>query len=192
MELTKLQESKSILITLQAATTECLNINKKEEVDKKRVIHAFADSQLILLTNSFMDEWENLGKLVSDQRVLKIRKIASPFTKRINKWSDLNLVRNTLVAHGFRKKGRNILTGGYETELNIPNSFPDRKLLCGCIFCITEILITEFAAEYNELISYLKTIEKPRIRKGIETEAEAKRELDDLMASSELVRRKAA
>lgn len=178
----------SILITLQAATTECLNVIKKEKADKKSVIHAFADSQLILLANSFMDEWDNLGKLAGEPRILKVRKVASPFTRRINKWSDLGLLRNTLVAHGFRKKGGNILVSGYDAELNIPNSFPDRILLCGCIFCSTQILIAEFKTEYNELIGYLKTIDKPKIRKGIETEAEAKKELDELIALSESVR----
>ena len=188
MELTKLQDSISILITLQAATSKCLDVIKKEKADKQSVIYAFVDSQLILLANSFIDEWDNLGKLVGVQRVLKVRKVASPFTKRINKWSDLGLLRNTLVAHGFRKKGENILVGGYEAELNIPNSFPDRILLCGCIFCATQILIAEFTTEYNEVIAHLKTIEKPRIRKGIETEAEAKKELDELIALSESVR----
>jgi hypothetical protein len=188
VELTKLQDSISILITLQAASTECLNVIKKEKANKQSIIHAFADSQLILLANSFMDEWDNLGKLVGDQRVLKVLKVASPFTKRINKWSDLGLLRNTLVAHGFRKKGENILVGGYEAELNIPNSFPDRMLLCGCIFCATQILIAEFTTEYNQLIAHLKTVEKPRIRKGIATEAEAKKELDELIGLSVSVR----
>lgn len=188
MKLTKLQDSISILITLQAATTECLKVIKTEKANKESIIHAFADSQLILLANSFMDEWENLGALQSDERILKIRKIASPFTKRIKKWSDLGLIRNTLVAHGFRNKGENILVGGYKAELNVPNGFPDRILLCSCIYCTKEVLIAEFATEYNELITQLKTVEKPRIKTGIGTEADAKKELDELITISESIR----
>ncbi len=169
---------------------ECLVVIRKEKHDKTSVIHAFADSQLILLVNSFMEEWEDLGsQCKNDDRIVKVRKVAAPFTRRIKQWSDLRNFRNTLIAHNFRNtEGKNVLVNGYSGELNIPNGFPDRVLMCGCAYCIKEILINEFSFEYNELIAYLKSIQQPTIKEGIKTEEDAKKELDRLITLSEDIR----
>ena len=140
MEISKIQDSISILITLQSAVGQCLPIIEKERHDRNSVIHAIVSSQLMLYANSFLDEWEHFGNQCKDEsRVIKVRKIASPHVKRIKQWDDLNSIRNTFIAHNFRDKNRNnALIKRYDNELNIPNGFGDYTLLCGCIHSIKD------------------------------------------------------
>lgn len=103
MEVSKVQDSISILITLQAAIDECLEVIKKERHDKSSKVHALISSQLLIYVNSFLEEWENFGtECKDDSRVIKVRKIASPLLRRIKQW-DLNGIRNTFLAHKFRE-----------------------------------------------------------------------------------------
>lgn len=164
---------------------ECLAIIKTERHDKKSVVHALVSNQLLIYANSFLEEWENLGSVCrEDARVTKVRKIASPFTRRIRCW-DLIGIRNSFLAHNFRDKGKiNVLTKSHDGELNTPSSYGDDVLLCGCIFCIKEILVTEFKSEYNELIAHLKTIKPPKVKKGIESDKLAVEELEQLIEQS--------
>ena len=188
MEISKLQDSISILITLQSMVDECLAIIKTERRDKKSVVHALVSSQLLIYVNSFLEEWENLGSVCKgDNRVMKVRKIASPFTRRLRSW-DLIGIRNAFLAHNFRDKGVNVLTKSHDSELNTPSTYGDNVLLCGCIFCIKEILVTEFKSEYNELIAHLKTVKAPEVKKGIENDKLAMKELNQLIEQSDSLR----
>ena len=190
MEVSKIQDSISILITLQSAIGQCLPIIEKERNDRTSVIFAITSSQLMLYVNSFLDEWEHFGNQCKDEaRVIKVRKIASPFVRRIRQWDDLNSIRNTFIAHNFRDRNKNnALLKRYENELKIPNGFSDYTLMCGCIYLIKEIVITEFSKEYNELIVHLRTIKKPEVSKGIKSDTLAADELNKLASESDLIR----
>ncbi len=189
MKMNQIQDSVSILLALQMIIDECLDIIGKERHDKNSKVHALINGQLVIYANSFIEEWENLGNQCKDDvRVLKIRKIASPFTRKIRQWTDLNAFRNNFLAHSFRdSQGNNMLVKKHE-ELNIPTGYGDFILLGGCIFCIKQIVLKEFAVEYNEMLPYLKTIEPPIARKSMEDEDKAKIELDKLIDQCELIR----
>lgn len=60
-------------------------------------------------------------------------------------------------------------------------------LLGGCIFCMKQIVIKEFAYEYNLLIEHLKTIKPPAIQRVVESEKKAIEELNNLIKESDLV-----
>lgn len=78
--ISKVQDSISILITLQSSIDECLAIIKKEKHDKNSKVFALVSSQLLIYANSFLEEWEWLGKQgKDDRRVIKLRKIVKPF-----------------------------------------------------------------------------------------------------------------
>jgi len=189
MKISKIQDSISILITLQSAIDECQKIILGENHNKNSVVHALASGQLLIYTNSFLDEWKNLGTQCKvDNQVIKVRKLASPFINRINNW-DLHDVRNIFLAHNFRdREKKNALIKHYDNELNIPSSLGDYVLLSGCVFCIKQILITEFSMEYNDLIVYLKTIKTPKIKEGINSDQLAMKELNQLINQSDLLK----
>jgi hypothetical protein len=190
MIISKIQNSISILLALQMAVDECLDITGKERHDKNSKIYALVNSQLLIYANSFMEEWENLDiQCKDDIRVMKVRKIASPLMRKIRQWNDLNAFRNNFLAHCFRdSKGNNVLLKKYDKELNIPTGFGDFILLGGCIFCTKEILLHEFAVEYNEMLPYLKTIKPPGTKKIMLDEDQAKDELDKLVEETASIR----
>lgn len=181
----------SILIILQAAVDECFDVVEGERHDKTSKVHAIASSQFLIYANSFLEEWANLGVQCKENvRVIKIRKLASPFVRRVEKWN-LTGFRNVFLAHNLRdKRKRNALIMSHDKEFNFPHGYGDFVLLRGCLAYIKDILVKEFVIEYNELIAYLKTIKVPSIRKGIGSSKEANLELDNLIAQSEMIRRR--
>lgn len=186
INLTDLQDSILIVATIQLVVQECLDVMAKEKGDSNSKVHAIANAQLLLSVKSFMDEWARIGnKAGKDDRISKVLRITSPFIKRIRKWSDLNTTRNSFIAHGFRDRdGRNVLTKQYPSEINIPNQFSDYILLCGCIFCAKQILITEFSIEYNQIVDMLSQVRPPKLRPGIERDEEAMEILNKLIEQS--------
>lgn len=190
MKISKIQDSISILLALQMFADECLDIIKKERHDKNSKVHALINAQLLIYANSFIEEWDNLGaQCKDDNRVMKVLKVANPLIRRLRKWNDLNAFRNNFLAHCLRDgKGNNVLIKKYDEALNIPTGFGDFILLGGCIFCAKEILIREFAEEYNEMLPYLKTIKPPAIKKSVLDEHQAKDELNRLIDESDSIR----
>lgn len=190
MIISQIQDSISILISLQMFIDECLDIVGKERHDKNSKIHALACAQLTIYVASFIEEWENLGsKCRDDSRVIFVRKISSPFIKKVRQWSDLISFRNNYLAHCFRdRNGNNVLFQRTKEELDIPRGYGDFILLGGCIFCAKEILLREFAVEYNEMLPYLKSLRPPMTNNKVADEHQAKFELDKLCDESERIK----
>lgn len=189
MKISKVQDSISILLTVQMAVDDCLDINAKDH-DENSKVRPFINGLLVIYANSFIEEWDNLGKQCKDdKRVIKVRKITSPVIRRIKQWTDLKNFRNTFLAHGYRDiKKNNVLIKTYDKELNIPNSFGDFFVLRGCILYAKEILVREFAVEYNELLPHLKALKPPMVTKNsILDDQEAIKELTQLINQCKLI-----
>ena len=184
MRISKVQDSISILLALQLVIEDCFAIITIEQHDDNNKVRQFINGTLLIYANSFVDEWDNLGKQCkTDNRVVKVRKIANPLIRRIKQWKDLNTFRSTFLAHNFRdSKGNNALIKAHDKELNIPNSFGDFFVLRGCILYAKDILIREFAVEYNEVLPYLKAIKPPAvIKESIVDERQAVNEMTQLI-----------
>lgn len=191
IHVTPLQDSMSILLTLQGAIQECYEIIKREKNDKKSIVHAIADSQMMLFTHSFLDEWERLGSTCKDEKTKQFRKRVLPFINKIKSWTDLGLMRNTMVAHNLRdqKNGhQNILLYGYGRELNTISGFYDRLLLNSCVDEIVKRLVGAYRAEYNDLIQQLKLVKKPTVKPGIKSHADVSKILSELIRESSEIR----
>ena len=159
--LTPVQESILILCTLQALLDEYRKILIKEKKNHDPIIFSMLQSQVILTSCSYMDEWELLGKLVPQEpKILKLRKLVSPAVERIYKWKDMKQFRNSIIAHNHRNKKANnspaILR--MKRNLNCPNSYYDFKLLFGCIYLTKNVLLRIFSEEYNQILPNLKNI----------------------------------
>jgi hypothetical protein len=191
LKVSKIQDSISILIVLAQSIDLYFKIMKKERRNRKSIVYAALSTNVLLQSCSFMDEWEHLGSTCKDERrLIELRKNLKPLTNRINQWSDLRRIRNTFIAHNLRDKkhdNENVLLKTYSTQLNIPDSFGDYLLLCGCIQFMFKLLLKEFKAEYEDLYrSHLSTIKHPPIKKGIESETEGLHELQSLLGQVEV------
>jgi hypothetical protein len=191
IKVTPLQDSMSILLTLQGAIQECYEIIKREKRDKESIVHAIADSQMMLFTHSFLEEWERLGSTCKDDKTRQFRKRVLPFINKIKSWTDLGLMRNTMIAHNLRDQKnhhQNILLYGYGRELNTTSSFYDRLLLNSCVDEVVKRLVGTYQVEYKDLTRQLKLVIKPKIKPGIKSHADASKILSELIRESSEIR----
>ena len=156
-----LQDSILILCSLEALLEEYQKCLLKENPDS--VLFSVLASQIVLTACSYIDEWEFLGRLSSENpRVLQLREIVKPAMNRINQWTDLKLVRNSLIAHNhrIRKQNNSPTITSIKRQLNCPNSLYDYKLLIGCVYITKNTLLRVFGKEYNDIVPHLKNIEE--------------------------------
>lgn len=182
-----LKDSILILCILESLLEEYQKRLLREDVDS--IVYTALANQIVLTACSYLEEWEHLGKLSSDEdRVLVLRKIANPAIKRINKWSDLKFVRNSVIAHNHRNKKENnspVITT-ITRNLNCPNSKYDYRLLIGCIYLSKNALLKVFKEEYNEIVPELKHIGSIDPKDEIKTEKRYRKEFDKVIRDVEL------
>ncbi len=188
MTVSKIQDSLLILSILADLVEKFFKILEQEHKDKSSIVYAAVSSQILLQACSFKDEWKHfLGIVEEKERITKVRKNVEPFTTKINQWSDLQMVRNTFIAHCFRDQTdgySNRLIKPYERALSIPNEFPDYVVLVGCIRFTVEALQREFLNEVSSLKGLIKST-KPDIKIGVITTEAALNELQILIDKSE-------
>lgn len=181
--LTKVQESILVLCTLQALLDEYRTCLIKEKNNSKSVMYAIIESQILLTSCSYMDEWELFGKLIKEEpRILKLRKVVKPAIDRINKWSDMKYYRNSIIAHNhrIRKENNSVAILNMDREFKCPNSFFDFSLLMGCIYITKNVLLRFFAIEFNQILPKLNNIENVESVKSIKDEKTYRAEFDKI------------
>src|SRR5690606_14515304 len=190
MVISKTQDSLLILATLAGSIEEYFRILQRESNDKTSIVYAAICGQVLLQACSFKQEWKIFSAILEDKdRINRVRKKTEHFTKKINQWTDLEKVRNTFIAHNYRdssNKYLNRLLEPFSQELNVPDRFPDYILLCGCINFIFKILQDEFHTEFQDLLRQLKNRKKQAVKKGINTNDEAIKELQSIIEKSDL------
>ena len=188
-KLTDVQESIMILCTLQALLDEYRKCLFKEKKNTDSVIYSIIVNQIVLTSCSYLDEWEVLGKLSSkNSKVKELRKLAKPAINRINEWSDMKYVRNSVIAHNHRiqKDKYSPVMFTEKRELRCPNTFHDYRLLMGCIYLTKNVLIRLFTAEYNEMVPQLKNLDGFRARFEIKTERSYEKQFDKITKEVQL------
>ncbi|MDO1511138.1 hypothetical protein Q2T41_00490 [Maribacter confluentis] len=178
----RLQDSILVLCTLEALLSEYKKCLLKEKSDS--VVYSALTSQIVLNACSYLEEWELLGALSSEEpRILELRKIAKPAIDRIKKWKDLKLVRNSVIAHNHRlpKQDNSLTITSIKRRLSCPNSLFDYKLLIGCVYVTKNALLRVFGEEYNEIVPYLKNIEQITPVNEIINEKRYRKERDEVV-----------
>jgi hypothetical protein len=116
----------------------------------KVAIPAFAHN-IYILTCSFLDEWEQQLTPIKipeyADRILKLKNVTKPFTKRIKKWSSLDDFRNIVLAHNLRVKGEDIFTSDKKHSIKFP--FADSEL--HLLFAIIQVLGQELLDEFKDI-----------------------------------------
>ncbi|WP_299799784.1 hypothetical protein [uncultured Maribacter sp.] len=183
----KLQDSILVLCTIEALLVEYKKCLLKEELDS--IVYNALTSQIVLNACSYLEEWELLGKLSSEEpRILILRKITKPAIDRIKNWKDLKLVRNSAIAHNHRiKKQHNSLTIiNIKRKLNCPSSLFDYKLLIGCINVTKDALLIIFKKEFNQTIPYLKDILPINPVNEIKNDKDFQKEMDKVILNAKI------
>ena len=137
-KLTKIQESIFVLCTLQAILDEYIKCLTKEKDNSNSVIYSIITSQIIITSCSYLDEWEELGKLTkveNEPKIITLRKTVKPAIDRINQWSDMRQFRNNIIAHNHRIKNENNSLSILYLSRNLPrrlqkaNLIPNKQVL---------------------------------------------------------------
>ena len=130
-------------------------------------LHTNADYALLftyyinLESVSFLEEFrDGLAKTepAYTDRIRNFRKITSPILKRINKWTDLEKFRNSIIAHPWRdKKGEFVVPNqGY---YNVPRNWFEVAILLNLMSYIWSLIKEEFNEELTNALQYVSTLE---------------------------------
>ncbi|RYF38002.1 MAG: hypothetical protein EON97_00110 [Chitinophagaceae bacterium] len=115
---------------------------------------------MIMETVSFLDEYN--GAFINNveaefrERIMTLRKIATPIIKKITRWKDLEKFRNNIVAHPWRKDGRIALPT--LSNYNVPSDPLDFHILSHLIHYFRQLLHAEFSTEMEEADHYVRTL----------------------------------
>ena len=115
-------------------------------------INVCIKNTIIILTCSFLDEWNNylIPKNANFDKLKTAKKKCKPAIKRINKWSDIEKFRNSVLAHNFRdnkKDNKSIFLTDKFDKLNIPIHISEFILLSQCIDIATSNVASPFINE---------------------------------------------
>jgi hypothetical protein len=162
-KLTDIEESILHLIALQGQLGEYIKsyfkIYKKDEV-----IRSALESEILIKSCSFLDEFATFKSLTKNQgNLFDFRRRIKPVEKQISNWKDIREFRNIILSHNYRstsKSKENFFRQG-DREYNIPSKPPSLKLLAGCIYILTLCVKAFFSEEYNNLLSKRATLNQP-------------------------------
>lgn len=152
-------------------------------------VFSLSSNYLLLLGCSYLDELNN--EFVSHkhpsyaERIIQFRKIVKPALKRIDDWKDLKVFRNTMLAHGYRIKGKSVLSHDNRTlEFKIPKTETERKLFYQLVFVINNFMASEFKDIRNSL-NFNETLLDKLHRNYVTVDVEA--EINEVLARIQIV-----
>lgn len=110
---------------------------------------------------SFLEEFKNgLSKSESayTARIKEFRKITSPILKRINKWSDLEKFRSSIIAHPWRDKKGNFVVPN-QGYFNVPRNWFEVAVLLNLMSYLWALVLAEFSKELHGALQYISTLQ---------------------------------
>lgn len=106
---------------------------------------------------SFLDEFNaafiNNVEVEYKERVMDLRKITAPITKRIKKWKDLEKYRNNIIAHPWRDNGKLAIPDPH--FYNIPHTWFEVAMLVHRMNYLWELINAEFKTEVPQALLYV-------------------------------------
>lgn len=183
LEYSDLETSIVNLCLLQMLVDEYLSLHSKEYENTNNILASVLGELMVVKICSFLEEWKSFGSNAkNDIRVVELRQATKAATSQLNSWSDIYLVRNTVIAHTFRDKKKDNTSSllSEQMEFNSPISHFDYKLACGCIYLIVFALKAFFHKEYNSLIPKLTKANQHTFPFEIKSEEECKSRFDEI------------
>ena len=158
----------SVRILLQLATrikwisqTELVTFMNKEYLNRVKfdddefdkfsyslAVSGICQDLLIVTSCSFIDEYENVfnpSKFPTyGNEIKKLKRITDPAYKRIKSWKDLKQLRNNIIAHNHRLKGKSIYELENRITYNVPATNEEATLLADLIVLIAQNIYPVF------------------------------------------------
>ena len=169
MKTNKLYESIFVLHKCNTAINTLWRlIDKLDKGDNNEKLYATnLTYYLILESVSFLEEFnKHLYHIVEShhkEQIKKLRKVISPITKQIQKWTDLKKFRNEIIAHPWRDKNLNFKIADV-SNYNIPRNMMEIMILVNLINDINNIIKFVFKDDLQNIHDYilkLEPLEKP-------------------------------
>lgn len=134
-------------------------------------IHEALNYQILLKTCAFLDEWNKVFGVNTEQKdsesIKIVKKLAKPAIRQITSWKQLNDFRNEVIAHNHRenKSGKNIyiMSKGY----HFPDTDSEIYLMVFCIKKAMDVLSVFFKPEMQNVIENLKFRNAPKRQKRL-------------------------
>lgn len=135
----KIIKSLHIIRTIDLAIQKYLEA--LSNVEQEKYIYHGIRGQILILANSFIDEWDKylVPRSTNDEfnkMLINAKKLSKPAVKRIREWKGIKDFRNSVLAHNFRDKKNNyesvFLTDKFD-KIEIPGHISELILLSKCI-----------------------------------------------------------
>ncbi len=151
----EIQESVHILNILRDNLLSNLNAlydlqeyNVKEETVNK--INHLTFERGIIIIDSYLDEYHKFfSKHCSDSNSNKLRQVYKVIKKKINRFSDIKIYRNNVVAHNLRVNGKNIYFHGNFRGYKVPQTIVEFNFIATCIDILTEFINRTYPKDFN-------------------------------------------
>lgn len=131
---------------------EIFKVLEDEKVGSRTTLFTTLVGMNIIDTCSYLYEYENIFGIKTESeyhdRIILIKSICKPAIKQIKEWSDLNNIRNWLLAHNLRINKGKMIYNQTLLDYNVPTTIHEVELLASCIQIINHIIVHEF---YNEI-----------------------------------------
>jgi hypothetical protein len=134
-------------------------------------IHEALNYQILLKTCAFLDEWNKIFGVATEEKdcekIKTAKRLAKPAIKQIVSWKQLNDFRNEAIAHNHReqKSGKNIyiISKGY----HFPDTDSEIFLMVFCIKKAMDVVSVFFKPEMQNVIANLKFRKAPARQKRL-------------------------
>jgi hypothetical protein len=138
-------------------------------------IHEALVYQILLKTCAYIDEWNGIFGVKTDERdkeIIKlIKRIVRPAYKCISSWKELRDFRNQVIAHNHRdKNGQNVLLK--RKIYNSPQSVEEIYLLIFCLEMITRVVTSYFPDMTDKVLGFLRSNMEKEVQTNFISRAE--------------------
>ncbi len=178
MPLTDFQKCLLALSAIKNQLENSLRVFKRYPADEDQKWGT--SNHIIIMTCTFLEEWKRLRQIArqndAQNQSVEIAQIA---VDRINRWSGLQTLRNSLLAHPSRLKDKKRVAIPAELLENAPSHYAEILLLGECAVYATAVII---GRHQQEQIHALLSIPHPKIPDagGIKTLEELETEISEI------------
>jgi len=137
-------------------------------------IHEALDYQILLKTCAFLDEWNQIFGVITEEKdhnkIIIAKRLAKPAIKEISNWKQLREFRNEAIAHNHRdKSGKNIYLNskGYD----FPDTSDEIYLMVYCLKKAMDVISFFFKPEMTKVTRELQLRKKTPKQKRISSRA---------------------
>jgi hypothetical protein len=122
--------------------------------DTERVFYVNTSSMIILLANSFLDEYHRFVRSEDPEMMettSNIKKAVKPAVKLIGQWKEREDFRNQVLAHNLRGKNDESVFERGLTSFDVPQQGADLHVLVSCVGMIREVFASAFREKLAEV-----------------------------------------